>query len=128
MAAVTRVKSRPTTVVGYEVNDKGSAAEALTAGDLLKITGATANDAPVWSRLPAGQTEADGIALQDFYAGQAGISVGIHGEMAGFSGLTPGAPLYPSATVAGGLDTSAVAGSTIRVKARTATSIRFCFV
>ncbi len=128
MAPAARTKSRPTTVVGYEVNDKGRAAEAWTAGDLLVITGATANDAPIWSKAAAGATEAHGIALQDEYAGRDGVSVGIHGEMSGFSGLTPGQALYPSATVAGGLDTTQPAGAVTRVRARTATSLRYNYV
>ena len=128
MAAVTRIKARPISVPGYEVNDKGKANEAMVAGDLLVISGATANDAPVWSKAAAGAAEAHGIALQDFYAGQEGISVGIQGEMAGFSGMAPGAPLYPSATVAGGIDTTQPAGAVARLRARTATTLRYSFV
>lgn len=120
MAAVTRVKARPCTVVGYEVVEVGTLAEAVVAGDLLK------NGASGWSKAAAGATEADGIALQDGYAGQSGFSIGIQGEMDGFSGLTPGAALYPSATVAGGLDTTAA--GVIRVKATRATRIRYNFV
>lgn len=122
MAAVTRVKGRPVTPVGYEVVDPGLAAEDFVAGDLAK------NTASGWVKLPAGATEPDGIALQDYYAGQGGCSFGIQGEMDGFSGLTPGTPLYPSASVAGGLDTTVVSGATIRVKACKATRIRYNFV
>jgi hypothetical protein len=120
MAAVVRTKARPCAPAGYEVNDKGSVTEAVVAGDLLK------NGAGGWSKLAAGATEADGIALQDYYAGQGNCSIGIQGEMDGFSGLVPGAPLYPSAAVAGGLDTTAA--GVIRVKAATATRIRYNFV
>lgn len=122
MAAVTRVKGRPVTPVGYEVVDPGLAAEDFEAGDQAKLTAAG------WVKLPAGADEADGIALQKYYAGQGGCSFGIHGEMDGFSGLTPGTRLYPSASVAGGLDTTAVSGATVRVKAVTATRIRYCYV
>lgn len=120
MAAVTRVKARPVSPPGYEVNDKGTLTEAVTAGDLLK------NGASGWSKAAAGATEADGIALMDGYAGQAGFSIGIHGEMDGWSGMTPGTALYPSGSVAGGLDTTAA--GVIRVKARTATRISYNFV
>lgn len=120
MAAVTRVKARPCTPVGYEVVDKGVLTADVVAGDLLK------NGASGWAKAAAGATEADGIALQDGYAGQAGFSVGIQGEMDGWSGMTPGTALYPSGSVAGGLDTTA-AGA-IRVKAATATRIRYNFV
>lgn len=128
MAAVTRVKARPISIPGYEVNDKGKASVAFTAGDLLIISGTGTNDSPTWALATAGALEAHGIALQDCYAGQEGISVGIQGEMAGFSGLTPGAPLYPSGSVAGGIDTTLPTGGTPRIRARTATSIRFNFV
>lgn len=101
MSAATRVRARPCTPVGYEVVDKGVAVEAWTAGDLL------VNGASGWSKAPTGTLEAHGIGLQDAYAGQGGCSIGIQGEMDGWSGLTPGAPLWPSASVAGGLDTSA---------------------
>lgn len=123
MAAITRVKGRPVTPVGYEVNDKGTLTEDVTAGDLLK------NGSSGWSKAPiTGITEADGIALQDGYSGQSGFSIGIHGEMDGFSGMTPGTSLYPSTATAGGLDTTAITGAAVRVKARTATRIAFNFV
>jgi hypothetical protein len=99
MAAVTRVKARPVTPVGYEVNDTGLLTEAVTAGDLLTLSGSG------WSKAATSSTEAHGIALQDGYAGQANASIGVHGEMDGYSGMTPGTALYPSASVAGGLDT-----------------------
>jgi hypothetical protein len=121
MAAITRVKARPCAPAGYEVNDKGLAAEAWVAGDLL------VNGADGWAKAD-GVDEAHGIGLQDAYAGQGNCSIGIQGEMDGFSGLTPGAPLYPSAAVAGGLDTTAVEGATVRVRAATATRIRYNFV
>jgi len=92
----------------------------MVAGDLLK------NSAAGWILLAAGQTEPDGIALQDFAAGQGGISVGIQGEMDGFSALVPGTALYPSGAVAGGLDTTAA--GVIRIKAATTTRIRYSFV
>lgn len=126
MAAVTRVKARPCTPTGYEVVDKCALAADVVAGDLLKYTGAMSNGLAVMGKAAAGATEADGIALQDGYTGQAGFSVGIQGEMDGWSGMTPGTALYPSGAVAGGLDTTA-AGA-IRVKAATATRIRYSFV
>lgn len=126
MAAVTRVKGRPCTPVGYEVVDKVELAGDVVAGDLLKLNGSMSGGQPIATKAAAGATEADGIALQDGYAGQRGFSMGIQGEMDGFSGMTPGTPLYPSASVAGGLDTTA-AGA-IRVKAVTDTRIRYSFV
>lgn len=102
MAAVTRVKARPCTPVGYEyVAPPGVAGEDLTAGDLVTLT------ATGWVKTTAGSVESQGIALKDYYNGQRGIDIGKIGEMDGFSGLTAGAGLYPSGTVAGGLDTTA---------------------
>jgi hypothetical protein len=120
VAAVTRVKARPCTPVGYEVVDVGTVTEAVVAGDLLK------NTVNGWTKLAAEAVEADGIALQDYYAGQGGCSIGIHGEIDGFSGMTPGTPLYPSGAVAGGIDTTAA--GVIRMKATTASRIRYSFV
>lgn len=120
MAAVTRVLARVVTPVGYEVVDRGKAVTAWTAGDLLKL------GASGWSKASAGATEVDGIGLKDAYAGQDGCDVGIQGEMDGWSGMTPGTALYPSGSVAGGLDTTAA--GVIRVKAVSATRIRYNFV
>jgi hypothetical protein len=108
------------------VVDKVELTEAVTAGDLLNYTGTQSDGQARASKAPAGATEADGIALQDGYAGERGFSMGVQGEMDGFSGLTPGAALYPSGAVAGGLDTTA-AGA-IRVKAVKTTRIRYNFV
>lgn len=126
MAAITRVKARPCTPVGYEVVDKAQLSVDVVAGDLLKYTGASSDGQSVIGKAAAGATEVDGIALQDGYAGERGFSVGIQGEMDGFSGLTPGAALYPSGAVAGGIDT--VAAGAIRMKAVKTTRIRYNFV
>lgn len=122
MAAITKVKAHPVAPVAYEVNDKGVLTEDVLAGDLLT------NGASGWSRAVGGTVEAHGIALMDGFLGQRGFSIGIQGEMDGYSGLTPGAALYPSATLAGGLDTTVVAGATIRVRATTTTRFRYNFV
>jgi hypothetical protein len=137
MAAVTRVKARPVSPPGYEVNDKGQAAAAIVAGDLLIITNATPGNGfeRVWDKATTTTDNAHGIALMDAKAG-AIVSVGIQGEMDGFSGLTPGAPLYPSTAVAGGLDTTApdfvattpAVPAIPNVRAVTASRIRYNFV
>ncbi len=129
MAAVTRVKAKPCAPVGYEVNDTCVLTEAVTAGDLLKYTGTATNGVSNMSKAPiTGIVEADGIALMDGYAGQQGFSVGIQGEMDGFSGMTPGAPLYPSTATAGGLDTTPIASAPVRIRAIRAGRIRYNFV
>lgn len=130
MAAVTVVKARPVSPPAYEVNDKGQAAVAFTAGQLLVLSSTTPGNGfeKVWALAPiTGITEAQGIALMDAKAGGI-VSVGIQGEMDGYSGLTPGAPLYPSTATAGGIDTTAIASSTVRVRAVTTTRIRYNFV
>lgn len=99
MAAVTKVKVRPITPPGYEFNDKGVYTEDIAVGDQL-ILGVSG-----WSKCPVTTPEAHGVALMTNLAGER-ADVGIHGEEDGYSGLTPGQPLYPSSTVAGGLDTN----------------------
>lgn len=129
MAAVTRVKARSCSPTGYEVNDKGQAKVAIGAGDLLVLTSDTPDRGfdSVWTKAPiTGITEADGIALTNAAAGQV-VSVGIQGEMDGFAGMTRG-PIYPSTATAGGLDSTAIANATVRIKAVTPTRIRFNFV
>lgn len=138
MAAVTRNTARPVTPVGYEVNDKGQAKVAIEAGQLVIMT----NDTPtrsghevVWDLATTSTLYADGICLQDVAAGGT-IDVGLHGEMDGYADLTPGTPLYPSASSAGELDTTAPEefGTTpsskanFQIKAVRSTRIRFNFV
>lgn len=137
MAAITRVKARPVAPVGYEVNDKGQAAAAIVAGDLLVITNGTPGNGfdKVWDKAPTSTVNAHGIALMDCAAGQV-VSVGIQGELDGYSGMTPGAAAYPSGSVAGGLDTTApsyaattpVVPAIPNIRSVTATRIRFNFV
>jgi hypothetical protein len=136
MAAVTRVAPRPVEVPGYEVNDKGQAKVALLAGQLLIMTA----DAPragherVWDLAPAGTQDPHGICLKDCPINGT-ASVGIQGEMDGFSGMTPGGAIYSSGSVAGGLDTTALTIATTpavtvtaRMRATTASRLRFSFV
>lgn len=129
MAAVTVGTLRPDTVPGYEVNDKGQAATAITKGQLLIITAGTPAGGfdKVWDKATAGALEAHGIALGDAAAG-ALVSVGLQGEMDGFTGLIQGSGLYPSGSLAGGIDTSLPAGATTRIRAVTTTRIRYAFV
>jgi hypothetical protein len=129
MAAVTIGSLRPSLVAGYEVNDRGQAATAIVRGDLLIITATAPGPGftKVWAKATAGVLEAHGIALKSAAAGRI-VDVGIQGEMEGYTGLTPGAPLYPSASVAGGLDTTATATPITRVRAITTTGIRYSFV
>lgn len=134
MSAVTRVKAHPVTPVGYEVVDKGLLTGDVVAGDLLTL------GAGGWSKAATSVKNAHGIALMDGYAGQGGFSVGIQGEMDGFSGMTPGTPLYPSGSTAGGIDTTAPVFYTVAtdpvadvpaqadIRAVTATRIRYSFV
>ena len=128
MAAVTRVAPLPVTVVGYEVIDRGMSTEVIAKADLITI------GASGISKCAAGATECHGIALKGVTAANMLVEYGVQGEMDGFSGLTPGASLYPSASVAGGLDTTVVSYGTTpavptptRIRAVTATRIRYNF-
>lgn len=101
MSAVTKVKLRPVTIPGYEVVEKGTYTEDVVRGDQLVINGDK-----TWGKCPTGALEARGIALLDGFSGGV-ANVGIQGEMDGYSSLpTNGAYLYPSDSVAGGLDTA----------------------
>lgn len=132
MPQIVRDTPRYVSPPGYEVVDTGTATEAMQRGQLCSLGAAG------WSLLPAGATEPDGVALQDYAAGEVGADFLIHGEMDGYVGLPIGDPLYPSATVAGGIQTEpttvATADATttvpgpVRMKATTATRIRFNLV
>lgn len=129
-AVITPTTFRPVTPPGYEVNQDGAqAGVAITKGQLLILSGAApaAGFVNVWVPATAAAAEAHGIALMSSAAGQV-AEVGIQGEADNFAGLTPGAPLYPSATVAGGIDSTQPTGAPTRVRAISATRIRFSFV
>jgi len=120
MAAVTRSSTvYPCMPPGYEVvSTAATVTENVAAGDLLMLGAAG------WSRSPATTPAAKrGFAAQSYVAGQSNCSILFHGEMDGWTGLTPGAPLYPGAT--GGLDDAAVAGFTGLIHALSATRIGF---
>lgn len=89
--------------VGYEVFDIGVATEAMTSGDLV-IQGSSG-----WSKAPAGSLYGDGLAAKDYAATQDNCDFLIQGEMDGFTlaggAVLPIGPIWPSATVAGGLQT-----------------------
>lgn len=111
MAVITSVDPRPVTPPAYEFNQKAQAKVALTRGTLVLATA----DVPssgydvVVDKVPtgsAGSLVKMWIVLKDAQAGGV-VDLGSHGEMDGFSGLTAGAPLYPSGTTAGAIDTSA---------------------
>lgn len=107
MAAIVMVKPRHVAPVGYEWIDVCELTEDVVSGNLLEFTGVMNDNLPLMRKLPAGaNAEADGIALKDGYAGQRGFDYGIHCEMDGFSGATPGDLVYSSSAVAGGLDTT----------------------
>jgi hypothetical protein len=129
MAAVAIGTLHPDTPAGMEYNAKGQAATAITKGQLLIVTAAApgAGYLTVWDKATTATTDPGGIALMDCAAGGT-VSVGIVGEMDGFTGLTPGAFLYPSASVAGGIDTSKPAGAVERMRALSATRIHYAFV
>lgn len=134
MAAVTLVRPKFVSPVGYEVFDKGVTTEVILAGQLVK------QGASGWALNPTNNAYPSAVAAQDFYAGQGGCDFLIIGEMDGFTGLTPGAPLFPSASAAGGIDTTAFVAynaattpavavpAAPQMRAATTTRIRFNFV
>jgi hypothetical protein len=140
MSAVTRVKARHVAPVGYEYIVRGRVSETLTAGDQVVQTGTTSDGHPVYSKAGTSVTAAHGIALEDATAIGQLIDIGKVGEMDGFSGMTPGADIFPSASTAGGLDTTAPAAYSVattpavavpalpKVRALTATRIFYNYV
>ena len=119
MAEVTLLKGRYVTIPGYEVVRKGVATETLKAGE------AVVQSAAGFSKAPANALDVHAVAIQDYYAGQDDCSFMIHGEMEGFSGLTPGAALHASTTVAGGWADAGASGSIARARAVSPTRISF---
>lgn len=117
--------------VGYEVIDVGTATEAIASGQLV-VRGASG-----WSKCPTNVTEAHAVAMKDYAAGQGGCDFLVQGEMDGYDaagGITPGADIFPSASVAGGLQTDARTIATtptvsypVKIRAVTATRLRFNF-
>lgn len=118
MAVATRVKARPCMPVGYEVVMRGTVSVAVVAGDLLVLS------ATGWAlSTAANPTFKRGFAAQDYAAGRADCSIITTGEMDGWSGMTPGVPLFPAA--AGALEDVAVVGFTGLLHAVSATRIAF---
>ena len=109
----------------YQYNDKTSRElpllENVARGDVLKLT-------PTGYRKAAAGERGVGIGIKTGRAGQAGYDFAVVGEAEGFTSLPTGSPLFPSPTVGGGLDTSAVAGFTPQVVALSPTKIRFNFL
>jgi len=130
MAAVTKSNLRPVTPVGYEVVDRGQAKTAMAVGDLVVINTDTPGNGneKVFAKAPiTGITEAHGIVMVAAVAGGP-VTVGVQGEMDGYSGLTSGGALYPSTETAGETDTTAISGATVRMRAISATRVRYSFV
>jgi hypothetical protein len=121
MAAVPRIKPLYVGPPGYEVIDRATANEIILPGELIKL------NATGMSKVAAGALDFDGVALQEYYAGQESCDYLVQGEMGGFNltGVNPGTNLGVSPTVAGGIDTTITASSVIRMKALTNGRIRF---
>lgn len=101
MAAVTRVDVAFVSPPGMEGIDRGFATEAIVRGDPVVISGAAPSRLYDCSVSKATGNEAHGIAIKDKQTGGL-CEFAFFGEIDGFSGLTPGAPL---SVVAGNLDT-----------------------
>jgi hypothetical protein len=94
---------------GYEYVGPPSAANGATAAEDLEAGELCYLDADGWHLAIDDQAIAGtklGFAAQDYDEGRKDCSILFQGEIDGFSGLTPGVPLFPSASTAGGLDTT----------------------
>lgn len=112
MSALTRVKARPVSPNGFEVKTIAAQAVAdLDAGEIVTIA-AAAPDYGYPFRVdlcPAVDAKTDKkkyVVVMDAKANGV-VNIADDLEMDGWSGLTKGDPVYPSGTVAGGLDTTA---------------------
>lgn len=127
---ITKVAVKPVTPAAMGFTDRAQAAVDLEAGDLVIFNGTTPANRheKVAAKAPTtGITEAHAIVAKDCPAGRS-VSLFTIGEFDGYSGLTPGAPLYPSVAVAGQITTDAIVGATVRIRAVTPTRIRVNFV
>ena len=124
MALLTRVDPILVSPPAENRIRSGVATEAISKGQLVAKTAAG------YSKLAAAAVHASGIALKDYYAGQTGCDFGITGEMDGFgaNGNTVGAFLYPSASVAGGMDTAVPTGAAPQIQLIEDGRISFNFV
>jgi len=126
MAAITAVAPILCSLPGQEDVFYAYAATAIDAGDPVIIT-ATATPSTRWDMTvtKAVAAVAHGVALKTVAAGGT-AEVAWRGEMDGFSGLTPGAPLT---VAAGEIDNVAPAvGVSTTIRAVTASRIRFDLV
>lgn len=124
MAAITVGTISLCSPVGYENVQFGYAGDDFDAGDLVIISG-TPPDARWDCAFEAADAAiAHGIVLKDVTEGGT-AEVAFRGEIDGYSGLTPGAPL----TVASGvIDNTAPANTQVGaavIRAVSATRIRF---
>ena len=99
---------------GYIMHERADAAIALGDQIIETATGV--------AKAAAGATSAHGMAISAAVAGEQ-VDYIKQGEVSGFTGLVRGAQLYPSATVAGGLQTDVVANAAVQVRANNDTSV-----
>jgi hypothetical protein len=117
MAAPTKsgVPSLATGVPDASHQLMGIANATIAAGAACRIVGVTARDEPLFA--PASGAAADvnrsvfGYAARDARAGE-GLTLFHDVEFGGYSGLTPGNPVFLSGTTAGELDLVATTGGT----------------
>lgn len=115
LVRLTTQGSEPTLISppGYEViSETGKATEAIPRGALCLQTAAG------WSLAAAGSKLGHGIAAMTYVINQDDCEFIVDGEIEGYSltgggALTEGDPIYPSASVAGGLATDVVTWYTV---------------
>lgn len=123
MAAITRDAPVLVSPTGYENIQHGYASAAFQPGDLVIISGTPPSSQWDVSYAAATAAVAHGVVLKTVGAGGT-AEVAWRGEIDGFSGLTPGAPL---SVATGTIDSTAPTGAVL-VRAVTPSRIRFDLV
>ena len=124
MAAITKVEPILVSPVGYENVFYAYASEALERGDLVVITSATPPGGFENVVEEADAAVAHGIVLKDCGLGGK-AEIAWRGEMDGYSGLTPGAPLSVASGVIDDAAPDATQVGAAAIRAVTPTRIRF---
>lgn len=127
MAAITKVDPTLISPVGYETVQHGYATVDLAKGDLAVFTtGAPSHSKCAFAKAASDGTDACGVVLKNVKAG--GIAeVAYRGEIGGYSGLTPNAPLTIAAGVIDSTAPVAATVATYMIRAVNATTIRVTF-
>lgn len=102
MTPITKVRPKFVSPKGYEEIVRGIATVDLGVADPVVIDASVTPDARYDCAIKKAASEAffHGVVAKDAKAGQV-VEVILQGEMDGFSGMTPGAPIYAEAGALG---------------------------